>query len=342
MIVWVKGVDVRKLLVIVIAAATIWGGYWFVGSSAVESGLSSWLSDRQRDGWIAEYSSLHTRGFPNYFDTTITDLELVDPRTGVAWNAPVFKISALSYKPNHIIAMLPKEQTVASPFERITVNNTNMRGSVVFETSTSLALERSNFEIDAFTLTSNRGWKAGVQTGRLATRQTVAISNTHDIYFEASGVTPSASVLSALDPAGLLPKIFDTLTIDTTIGFDAPWDRFAIERSRPQIVSLDLKKLQATWGDLDLRAAGELEVDGAGIPTGSITIKAVNWREMLNIAVSAGILPKNVVPTAERAMELLAGMSGSPKTLDAPLSFQNGRIWFGPVPLGPVPRLVIR
>lgn len=342
MIVCVKGADVRKLLAVIFAAAALWGGYWFVGSRAVETGLSTWLSDRQGDGWIAEYSSLRTRGFPSRFDTTITDLQLVDPRTGVAWSAPEFQILALSYKPNHIIAVLPAEQTVASPFERIKVTNDDMRGSVVFEPDTSLALNRSSFVIDNFVLASNRGWNTGIQTGRLVTRQTTAQTDAHDIFFEASGVSPSAGLLSRLDPAGVLPKIFETLTIDMTVGFDAPWDRIAIETSRPQIVSLDLKKLQATWGDLDLRAAGELAVDGAGIPEGSITIKAVNWREMLNIAVSAGVLPPKIAPTVERAMELLAGMSGNPKTLDAPLSFQNGRIWFGPVPLGAAPRLVIR
>lgn len=337
-----KGVVVRKVLLVILAAAVFWSGYWFVGSRAVEGGLVSWLADRRGDGWVAEYAELATRGFPNRFDTTITDLELADPRTGVAWTLPILKILALSYKPHHIIAIMPHQQTIASPYERISITNDKMRGSVIFETDTSLALDRLSFELENVTLGSSLGWKTGVQSGRFATQKTATKVDTHDIFFEASGVRPSAQLLASLDPAGVLPTTFETLVIDATVGFTAPWDRFAIERARPQIATLDLKLLQANWGDLDLHAAGELSVDGAGVPTGRITVKAQNWREMLRISVAAGVVPVGIAPTVERALELLAGMSGNPKTLDAPLSFRNGRVSFGPIPLGPAPRLIIR
>ena len=40
--------------------------------------------------------------------------------------------------------------------------------------------------------------------------------------------------------------------------------------------------------------------------------------------------------------ELMAALEGPPNTLDAPLTFENGFISFGPIPLGPAPRIVIR
>jgi len=332
----------RKIAVLVFTAAFLWGGYWFIGSRAVENGLATWLSDRQNDGWVAEYSKLNTIGFPSRFDTLITDLELADPRTGVAWSTQRLEIFALSYRPNHIIVSLPESQTLASPYERITITNDTIRGSVVFEPDTLLALERSSFELDNVALTSDLGWSTKIKTGRFATRQTVAAINTHDISFEASGVTPSKSLKRSLDPAGLLPNEFETLTINSTMAFDAPWDRLAIEQARPQIQTLDLKDLRAKWGDLEFRAAGELQVNAAGVPTGTITIKAVNWQDMLQIAVGAGLIPTQMAPTVERALAFLAGMSGNPKTLDAPLAFKNGSITLGPIPLGPAPLLIIR
>ena len=105
----------RNLIILIIAACMLWGGYWFAGSRAVQSGLTGWFSDQQRNGWIVEYSALKTRGFPNRFDTTITDLTLVDPRSGVAWLLPNFQIFALSYKPNHIIAVWPERQSIKLP-----------------------------------------------------------------------------------------------------------------------------------------------------------------------------------------------------------------------------------
>jgi hypothetical protein len=79
-----------------------------------------------------------------------------------------------------------------------------------------------------------------------------------------------------------------------------------------------------------------------GVPDGRITLKITNWRDLLRVARNAGLLPEPLMPTIERAFEILAGLSGPPDTLDAPLTFANGIVSFGPVPLGPAPRLVIR
>lgn len=332
----------RRLLVVVAVAALAWAGYWFIGARAVESGLAIWIDQRRDEGWVADYATLRTQGFPNRFDTTITDLQLADPQTGVAWSVPFFQILALSYKPNHVIAIWPDEQTVATPFQTITVTNDRMRGSVVLRPGTSLELDRSVFELRDFRLDSSLGWSASLDSGSLGTRPAVGKVDTHDVGFDAVGVRPSRDLLKALNPGGTLPEVFEKLHVETTISFDAPWNRFAIEDQRPQITKLDLGILQANWGQMDLHAAGTLDVDAAGAPTGRITVRAKNWREMLQLAVASGVVAEGIAPTIERALELLSEMSGNPKTLDAPLSFQNGVMSFGPIPLGPAPRLVIR
>ena len=212
----------RKLITIILVVSGLWGGYWFVGSTAVERGLTTWLAERQNEGWVAEYSDLGTHGFPNRFDTTISDVRLADTRTGVAWNAPFFQIFALSYKPNHIIAVWPDTQTLSTPYQRITITNDKMRGSVVFDAGTALTLDRADLELENFGLRSHLGWAARVGKGQFSTRQASVEENSHKIWFEAASVYPSAATLERLDPAGVLPKEFETLTIDTTVSFDAP------------------------------------------------------------------------------------------------------------------------
>ena len=332
----------RRLLVVVLVAALAWGGYWFVGARAVEYSLAAWIDQRRAEGWAADYAALNTRGFPNRFDTTITDLQLADPQTGVAWIAPFFQILTLSYRPNHLIAVWPGEQTVATPLQSILLTSDTMRASVVLRPGPSLELDRSTFELANVRLNSDTGWSTSIKTGSLGTRQTVGKTDTHDIGFDATDVRPSRDLLKLLNPAGTLPDAFERLHIETTVAFDAPWNRYAIEDRRPQITKFDLGKLDAKWGQMDLQAAGELDVDDGGIPTGRITVRATNWREMLQLAVATGAVSEALAPTLERALELLAQMSGNPETLDAPLSFQNGLMSFGPIPFGPAPRLRIR
>ena len=79
-----------------------------------------------------------------------------------------------------------------------------------------------------------------------------------------------------------------------------------------------------------------------GRATGSITIKAKNWREMLDLAVQVGWVPEAMKPSLESGLNLLAGLSGSKETLDASLDFKDGRVSFGPFAIGTAPRLKLR
>ncbi len=332
----------RILIIAIIAACVLWGGYWFVGSRTVQSGLSTWLSDQPENGWSAEYSALKTRGFPNRFDTTITDLELVDQRSGAAWFVPDFKILALSYRPNHIIAIWPDQQSITLPGEQISVTSVQMVASIAFEPGASLILDRSSFVLDTLAFSSSRNWAARIATARLATRQTDGKQFAHDIALEASGVQPPAALMAQLDPAGVQPAVFETLKIDVTIDFDAQWDRNSLQQEPPQVIGLELKNMQAIWGKLEILAAGELAFDTRGVPSGRIAIKATNWREMLAISIATGAVPQGISLTLERALQLLADMSEDPDILEVPLSFQDGFMSFGPIPIGRAPRLVRR
>ena len=127
-----------------------------------------------------------------------------------------------------------------------------------------------------------------------------------------------------------------------TVAFDKPWDLSAIEDARPQPRRIELKLAEARWGRLELQAAGEVTVDAAGIPTGEITVKARNWRDILRLAVDSGALPQGFAGTLEDGLALVSQMAGNPKTLDIPLGLRDGRVLLGPVPLGPAPVLRLR
>lgn len=328
----------RKLLLVVCIAALAWSGYWYFGSRAVENGLKDWIGERRADAWQAEFQSLDTRGFPSRFDTTITDLHLANTRQGLAWKAPFFQILALSYRPNHIVAVWPPEQTIATPFETIKVTSELMRASLVLKPDSKLTLDRSGFDLGSFDLESDRGWNASIENGRFFTKSVETKEHTHDVWIEATRIRPSHAFKAAFDPEDLLPLTFQGITIDTELGFDGPWDLVAIEQAAPLLTNLKIRDLHMSWGELDLRIAGEVAIDRAGIPTGAITIKAKNWRDMVRLAATSGLLAPGYAVTVENVLEKLAGLSGSTKTLDTPLTFENGRMKLGPLPLGPAPK----
>lgn len=326
----------RRLIMIAVIATVLWGGYWFVGSFGVDRGLTAWIEDRRDDGWVAEYTSLDVRGFPNRFDTTFEDLELADPDTGLAWSLPFFQILALSYQPNHVIAVWPNQHSISTPAERLDVASAKMQASLVVVPGTDLVLDRATLASEALQVTSSQGWTSGADNLQLATRQVEGAPLTQDIAIEATGVTIAEPMRRALDPLGALPDQVETLRLLTKVTFDAPWDRFSVERARPQPTAIEIDDLTALWGDLELRAAGAVTLDATGRASGEVTVKAVNWKEMLDIAVAAGVLPETTRGAAESALSLLAGLSGRADTIDAPLTLRAGTVFLGPLPLGQI------
>lgn len=332
----------RILAILFLLTVAGWSGYWYAAKSALESGLTGWFEDRRADGWVAEYEKLATAGFPNRFDTEVTTLELADPETGVAWQAPLFRIEAASARPTEIDVIWPAEQALASPLERITILSEVMEAGMRFKPNTSLAVETMDATLRAVMLTSTAGWKSGVESGVLRTSLADGSDTAHMINFKASGVTPASQFVELIDESGLLPEALETLQLDLTADFDAPWDRAAIEERRPQPTALDLRLAKAQWGPLELSATGEVTVDADGRPEGSIDVKATEWREMLNMAVAGGFIPEDIAPTIERGLELVAGFSGSSSSLNTTLNFRGGLMSIGPIPVGPAPILRLR
>ena len=268
----------RFAMIFTTLAIAGWSGWWWVGSTAQQTALSTWIEDRQRAGWVADYQDLQVKGYPNRFDTKLTDLNLADPRSGWAWKTPELQVLMLSYKPNHIIAVLPPEQVISTPEENIKVTSDDIRASVKFDADTALALNAVTAELKAVTLTSNAGWTSAMKKAKLATRQTAGTENAHDIFFQADDLKPARIFKNIIDPDGLLPDVFDTVRTDFTAEFDAPWNRHAVEGRKPEVTGLNIKEFTATWGELDFQATGDLTFDSLGYPTGKVAVRAKTGR----------------------------------------------------------------
>ncbi len=317
-----------------------WGGYWFIGSGAQKTAIEAWLQDRAQAGWVANYSNVTVQGFPNRFDSTVTDLELADPRYGWAWSAPQFQTLQLSYRPNHIIAVWPAAQTIGTPTGSVAVTSGDMRASVVFEPNSDLALNRATLTLEDVRLSREDGWTSSIGKAVLATRRSAGEPFAHDIAFDATNFTPSADLKAQLDPGGILPAQFDALHVETTAAFDRPWDRRAVEAEKPVWTRLDIKTFDAQWGELGLKAVGSVELDRQGYPTGSLDLQARNGRQMLDLAVTAGRLSPEVAATLDALLGVFAAMSGNKETLNVPLRFADRIMYLGPIPVGEAPRLI--
>lgn len=332
----------RRLAVGLAVLALLASGLWFAWAQAIERVVTDWLEARAEEGWLVNYADVEITGFPTHFRTRFDALELADPETGWVWTLPEMTLEQQAFRPDHIRAEWPERQRLASPYERLTIRSGTMTSELDVQPTASFALDLSDTTLADVVVESDAGWRMTLPQGHLTMARLEGEASTYDVSFSASDLAPPAITRARLDPAGLLPEAISTLDYEAVMAFDRPWDIRAIEERRPQITRLDLREMEAAWGGLVLRAAGELEVDASGIPEGDLSIRAENWRDMIDMAVNAGLLPERMRGTAEGLLGVVAGLSGDPEVIDAELGFSNGRMFLGPLPLGRAPRLLLR
>lgn len=332
----------RALLAVIVIAAAGWAGYWWIGASAAKSGFASWFDARRAEGWAADTSDITVSGFPNRFDTTFSDITLADPATGWAWQAPFFQLFALSYQPNHIIAAWPNSQTLSTPRQRYDISSTRMQASSVLGPDATLPLIRANLVADTLAITDEAGGVTAMTALRLGVERTQDSDATYHLGLAADNLAPPRSARQTPDLQRQLPQTFSAFRADITATFDKPWDRRAVEQARPQPRQITVTLAEARWGELELAVAGALDVDANGQPAGRLTVRAQNWRDILQLARASGRLPAGLADQVETGLSMLAQLSGNSQTLDVPLDFRNGRMFLGPVPIGAAPILTLR
>jgi hypothetical protein len=324
---------IRFLTVLVTVLAGLYGGYWFIGRAAVENGASAFLAQLAADGWGVSYSDLSTTGFPSRFDTSVTDVSLTNPATGITWATPLFQAFALSYRPTRVIAAWPERQIITLPQDRFVITADGLRASAGVNARLSLPLDAVTLESGAMQIDSDRGYRVGLGRLLLAFRDAGPGPADYDFFLETTEIAPPAELIALIDPTGALPAALDILRIDSLVVLDQPIDRNL--RGQVRATALTLREARISWGDVELSGTGALTIASDGTPEGSIALVAQNWPQVISLAVAAGVMTDGVGSLLQRAGMLVSGGSNA---LEAPLTFQDGLMSLGPIPLGPAPK----
>jgi hypothetical protein len=328
----------RILLAAILLASAGWGGYWFLGAQAVERGAAAWVEQSHATGLLVRHEGLTVSGFPGSFYVRMESPQLLSLWNGTGWQAGAIELFASSFRPNRLSLVLQEQQRLVLRHETLDLDSEDLRAGV-WLSGTSLALAEASLAGVDLVLGSDASWRVTLDSLELSLRQDSQSLTRHDLSFEARGLVPDPvwHATIALDPSP--PPAIEHLSLKGGMEFDAPLDRHALAGPAPRLTRLQIDEASIRWGEMLLWGDGEVAVDADGFPQGRITFRARNWKQMLAVAVAAGLLHPEVAPTWERGMQMLEDEGDTPGTLEVPLRFDRGRMSLGPLPLGPAPRL---
>ena len=325
----------RGLLWIGVVLAVLWGGYWVVGSTAVERGAAQWFDDQNATGMVAKRDGISVSGFPSRFDLTITSPELADPVTGWRWTAPFVQVLSMTWKPWHVIAALPREQHLQVAGQKIDLTSAKIAASVRVTPSTDLTLQEVVIEGHDILATSDAGWKVATRSLVLAVARDPVRPLDQRVGLQIADLVPAPEL------AALVPDLGDTISVvhlDATMTLSAALDRHMAE-TRPQLTRLSVGDFHLNWGSLAIAATGQIDRGPDGLATGQIDFRVRNWRQIPALMVAAGFIRPEMGETLTRGLQELANSGTDPDVLELPLTLADGWMHLGPLPLGPAPLL---
>lgn len=321
----------RRLIVIVVAAALLWSGWWALGARATAAAFEGWLAAQREAGRVAE-AAVRVRGYPFRFDTTFEDLAIGEPG-GWLWSAERFQTLMLSYAPNRAVAAWPGPQRIGTPLGEVVAEAAEATASVRVGASAALPLERIALVARGVSA-RGAGWTASVAEARAAAEREGGEAEYHlGLYLADVALPPGVEL------AGLLPVAVELLRVDASARLSAPVGR-ASAAAPPELEAFEIAEARLDWGDARVTVSGgPVEIGRDGAPYGALRVVVEDWPLLVEAAVAAGLLAERHEPLTVAALRLLAEDGSERATIDTVLAFENGRMRIGPVPLGRAPRL---
>ncbi|MHA6324850.1 DUF2125 domain-containing protein [Roseivivax sp. CAU 1753] len=306
----------KKLILVVVAAALLWSGAWFWQARALRGEIDAWFAAKRADGWVAEAADISVHGFPNRLDARFEELVL-EPRPGLRWEVPKLQVMQLVYDPEHLIIAALGGQRLEFNGEQITIDGDGLRASAVSEDGT---LDR--IAIEAARLDLIRNGRSNIYLRDLGgtLNRLPGQPETWRLALAAAPVGPDA------------PKAGDErISLDATLGLAGALSAAA------QLQTIALDGLTYRSGGAGLSLSGDFEIDDKRRLSGPLTLDAEQWRTLLARAGQEGRLPQEVVPLLENVFNVVAGLSGSGDDLDLTLRIDKGRVSLGPLTIGRLP-----
>ncbi len=334
-----KGLSMRKFLIVLTVGALIWCGWWILGAFAIDRVLAQWRAARIAEGWAVSFEEPQVSGFPGAWDSQIASVSLVDPLQLTQLSFDLADVRLPTYWPFSAEIKLPDTPiNLQTPFETYIGRSKDGLVQVALRPSLSPTLR-------SFAATSGQ-WQVNVPQGNLASAAALDLrlvqnEQNHSAYaisFNIDKAIPGDVFRKLISLPDDWPREMEVAVLSGGLVLAPNAD--SLDRPAALIRGIDQLNLHLAWGSFAIKSSGTVKIDPAGTPDGTVRVELLNWRAFYDVLKDSGAIRTEDQFAADIMLNSLSNIGGNPETLDLTITFSNGMMSVGPITLGPAPKIL--
>lgn len=322
--------------VLLAVAVALWSGFWIYARGQVEARLDAAAAAAAHAGYQVAWSSRAVGGYPFRLDVTLTEVRAHEPG-GWGLEAPRLEAEANAFSPTHWLIAAPHGLT----FVRPQGGPVAVAGRLIRASLSHFDARPPSLSVEGVDLTFRPA--AGAQPFALAT------AGRAEFHLRA-GPDDEGGVFAMVQagkagPGGVIARVAGDKPVALT--WNSTLSKMSAFSGRDWAAAV--RAWTAAGGRMSVRNAGltagaaqvnvtsgQLSVAGDGRLSGALDLTLRQAPRGLAALADAGVVAADA---AQSAAEVAQARQGGGDTAQAALTFQAGQTTFGPVALGPAPKV---
>ena len=323
---------IAPLVLLLLAGAGL-AGTWVWAANAVRDGYTTWRAERAAEGYSFENAEPKVDGFPTTVRAAL-DRPVVAAPQGWRWEGPMVTGRADVLSPFTVRVTAPGTHTLR------TQDGRQLRADA--ETAQGRVLLKPAGGVRSGQITLEQVRLTGLPTGPTqAAALFVALGPERrpsdgprelDVTLESDGLQLPRQLETAFG------RDIDRLAVRGTLIGQAPREltRANLQAWRRRGGAIAVDHLALIWSPVSLEGDGRLTLDDRLRPQGTLDVAVRGLGPALDKLAAAGRIDRSAVNYAKLAIAALGSRDEATgeTTVEVPLSFREGRVYLGPVPLG--------
>lgn len=345
---------VAAAVVVVVGVVGGYGAYWLVIASQLQAGVEDWVDEHRDQGYVISHEGIVRSGFPRLVRAHVRSPSVSAPPA----SAPLTAAAAWTWSPEEVTVALdpwdPTRVTVAlDGRHRLAVGDIPDRRVYRMEIGQLDVVAEAGSEAVALRL-RDLVVKASADPGRVLLTVAAldgtgrALPMTPDVAPAVDAGTAhyafTAEAVRMVFPGAErapLGRELERLVVDATVQGELPaaLSGPALLRWRDDGGAIDVSRLEASYGPVDLSGEGAAALDERGQPIAAFSTRIRGLFDAIDALRRHGYLEPGAAMAATIALRMLAGSAGRDAVLEVPVTLQDRVLSVGPLDLLQMPEI---